>query len=541
MSSVTTMTVEQRNAAVKYGALWRAARCENVVRVGKYTDWMMLLVEILNGNKNAKNIWFKFKLNTDGTFNFKYRDDGEGCSQQEAKDRLLEWAAASSVNGDSIYGHGTKAFLAKSGEFEEPTPSWWKIRSRAKGANSKALNVWTGPYLGLQTHTDTEDDETFPTHGFEIALTGRSREELLGSYQASDLILKGIREIIRVRKSQRILDKITFHLEVVDEAGKSSVMDSTGGWTSYHEHIRRNPKVKCTMENRVAPLNGGKCEMRVWKYEVPGQRSDPQFHKKLMDEFPVFGDFGGAFAARVHQFNEDTMIEATAYGDLYEERKTHSTIYDLVEFVEFHPVGDRKEGLKALPQPTTTKVQYRKNTPVYREFKQIMKQWRVAKPTATKPVTPSAAAAPEQVAPVADDASSENSVVEEATNAILERRISELKAAAKSVEKVSLPKWLSDKTQEYICMDGMTPGTLQVEHYRTRVKGLKDDILKANVVLQHIANSRGLGPGSVTMKFIYPRLKTGQAKREKEIADTVKELLPSNYPFRDRITFEACK
>ena len=367
-----------------YKANWRIAGSDVVPYSKDYSEWLTMLVEVLNGQKNATNVWLEFGL-SESAFSFTYTDDGDGCTFADASARLLSWASIGAANGDSIYGHGTKKFLAKSGDYEMQ----FVIRSRPKGAKSKAVLEWTGPYKGLKTKYETVDDvPDFPSHGFQIVLNAVDRTKL-GKHSEPATLQKVVQEIIRTRKNQSVLNRIQYTVTVREVDAEGSTMydrvETSKDWTSFFEYLRSNETVQKNPVKTVE-IVPGKVTLEFHSMRVPQHTHDKEFHTKLMNIFPTYGDFSGGNAARVHCSNDGTMIEACPFTEVY-GRATHSSMYHTVEFAFFSTMGG-KDDHKYLPQPGTTKVQYRYETPIWKEFIRLAMEFRKSKPAAAAAAEP---------------------------------------------------------------------------------------------------------------------------------------------------------
>jgi hypothetical protein len=504
-----------------YKAQWRIAGADVVPYSRDHSEWLTMLVEVLNGQKNATNVWLEFVLRED-SFEFTYTDDGDGCTHGDAQARLLSWASISAANGDSIYGHGTKKFLAKSGDYEMP----FAIRSRPKGAKSKAILEWTGPYRGLKTKHELLDFlDDFPSHGFQIYLPGMDRAKL-GVHSPAHSLRTVVQEIVRVRKNQSVLDKIQYTIKIREEKAGAVVhesVDTSTDWVSFFEYLCQSAVVQ-KIEPKKVELIPGKVSLEFHSMRVPQHTHDKEFHAKLMRIFPTYGDFSGGNAARVHCSNDGTMIEACPFTEVY-GRATHSSMYHTVEFAFFRTMGG-KEDHKYLPQPGTTKVQYRYESPIWKEFIRLASEFRKAKP-AEAPPAPAPVPVPIPI-PVPGPVGLFSSHV------LMERK-KQAEEAGSYVEKYIAPAWI----QFPEIMVTKFQATVILESFKERQKGdLKDDVYKAYTVLSYYANENGVSAENVVIRLMFKlKNKVESKKRIAELNEVLESMTRVAYPYKDCIKF----
>lgn len=585
-----------------YEANWRIANADAIPYPEDYSEWLTMLVELLNGNKAATEVTLEFTLRPE-SFSFRYTDNGEGCTIEEAQARLLQWAATEAVNDDSIYGHGTKKFLAKSGDYASLQ---FFIRSRPRGGSRHSLIEWTGPYKGLLTAQTIRDADTipgFPATGFQIELPSVERGRL-GRHAAAPVLRAAVQEIIRARKGQDVLDRIRFQVTVRELDAEGEVVrgpveeeegvpydwaDSSEDWRSFFEILRSDTRVQQRFV-RSEDLVPGRVALDFYSFKVPQPTHDRQFHKDLKKLFPTYGNFSGGAAARIHCFNNGTMIEACPFQRIY-NRATHSSMYHIVEFAFFRTVGG-EENHRALPPPATTKVQYRYEKPVWQDFiRKVLAYHEEAEggaapaapapsPAAPAP-TPSPARGPgrprlaikPRKAPAAapapaaaggtsvlaalqggegvGSASPSSSPPPAPTppiafvrepppmfgnNLYLNQRKAALEAAGKRVRKYDTPSWIN--FTDVLITEGPTPGTVQLETIRERQKGdMKDDVAKAHTVLAHYANQHRLTPAQVTLQFKFAVKRATGVKRLSEVGEIRRDMLEMAYPYINSIQF----
>lgn len=558
-----------------YSALWRSAQNDVVPNHKDFPQWFTMLVEVLNGGKTPTNVNINLEI-MEETVNFKYMDTGYGSNFESMQDRFFTWASTQSVSGDSIYGHGTKKFLAKSGDYDTLE---FTIRSRAKG--EKKINEWVGPYKGTKTKHDIRSSEElpdFPKHGFELEFTMDINR--LGPLNTKQAAFNAIKEIICTRKKQETLDSIHYNVtvqdyvitpeiearahelkitvedlfdtddELVQPISEDSIDDE---WQSLETVLAEHGAL---LLDTTVDLVPGKTRLRYKSYttllmeQVPG--------------FPVYGRMGGGVSTRVHAFNQNTMIEAHPWWDLMDV-KVHPGKWHRIDFAYFEAIDPKNEDhVKALPQPATTKVAYGYESPAWKMF--VEKVHTIyAQNTASLALTPketlkaaAAAAAAEAAAEAAatgDDGSSggvplprdadgdgEASVVgvdpSEFKKAAMDKLFKKLKNQGKEPRKFQLPKWYSC---EDLIVYTEADGKMKVIFYRNRQKGdISDDLEKAYVSLSRFMNECHVAAANVEMLFCLEAKKGGD-KRKAEF-DTVKvKMAQAIYPNIGLINFRLVK
>jgi hypothetical protein len=511
-----------------FRAQWRIAAADVVPYSKDYSEWMTMSVELLNGQKNADNVCLEFVLSPN-KLSFTYTDDGDGCTHEQAQARLLSWASKSSANGDSIYGHGTKKFLAKSGDYDMP----FSIRSRPNGAKSKAILEWTGPYLGLKTKHELLDVvPDFPEHGFQIHIPSMDRGKL-GAHSAAKDLRVAIQEIIRVRKSQSILNRITYTVKIREEDEDGEVIhdstDKSDEWISYFEYLYKSEAV-IKIEPKTVEMVPGKVTLQFHTMFVPKPTEDKAFHTKMLAVFPTYGNFSGGNAARVHCSNNGTMIEALPFTEFY-ERATHSSMYHTVQFAFFNTMGG-KDDHKHLPQPGTTKVQYRYETPIWKDFVRMARDFPKAKPVPAAEPAPAA-----EPLPAPAPAVPEPIIAGPFTSHVLMQRKKRADDEGSTTNKYSPPAWI--QFSEVLVVQ--TGDDVAMETFKERQKGdLKDDVYKAYTVLSCYANEKSILAENLTFTLMFKGLKnkSESKKRSTEFTEILDEMNAVVYPYKGCLKFK---
>ena len=576
-----------------YKAHWRAAENDAIPYPKDFAEWPTMTIELLNGGKKPTEISQRLDFKGDKVL-YKYRDNGYGCDVPEARVRLLQWAATEAVDGKSVYGHGTKKFLAKSGNYSTLN---FRIRSRVKGKSQ--IVEWRAPFIGPDTDMDIVEIPDFPKHGFEIEVE-IDKAKLGDGVSCTPLgAFNVLKEIVCARKQQKVLRSIKFTLEVLKDGELVKKEDSiTDNWKSFEETLATHPDCKLLFQKSV-PFTEGMVNLEYTSYmtgdlkEIPG--------------FPVYGHMTGGVGTRVHISNEDTMIEAYSWWDMM-SRKEHPSGWHRVDFARFVPVDpSNMEHIKALPDPATTKVAYRYETDKWKKFVRIVNELYetykedfklVAKeeikkaktqtpsaqssftaslladsgvraepaPSAGKVAAPSAPAASTlpsrphaaSTAPPAPPAIPVNPIVpapptppavparapvtmqkaslfESVTmNELYTRYVAEGKEPSRYV----LPAWLGVKEHLLIYKED---NKTKVIFYRQRVKGeLSEDVEKAYVALSRYANEKNIKPEKISMIFCL-HCKSVKKERIREFEECKKTMHATVYPYVNCIQLELLK
>lgn len=524
-----------------YEAHWRAAACDAIPYHKDFPEWYTMTIELLNGGKKPTEVSQTMNFYDDKVL-YRYRDNGFGCTVSEANTRLLQWASVTAVDGKSVYGHGTKKFLAKCGDYATLN---FKIRSRAK--DEKKIIQWSGPYKGRDTHWDLVDIADFPEHGFEIEVEISASK--LGTYHTPLKAFEALKEIVCARKHQSLLSSIRFSVEVLENGLLVKKEDSlANGWKSFEETIATNPSCRLLLHT-VLPFSEGKVNLEYTSYttgtltQIPG--------------FPTYGVMTGGVGTRAHVANEDTMIEAHPWWDLLKV-SVHPSKWHRVDFARFVPVDPTNpEHLNALPEPATTKVAYRYESAKWQQFVKMVKElyethkadlllsskesMKVTPPTPpVGPRTPRVAPAPSGGStavlffaprtpePVPEPVPVEPVVPQPFENSTMNDLFAKYRAEGKNPTRYEIPNWLGCSEPLMVYKEGEK--TVLV-FYRQRQRGpLSEDLEKAYVALSRYANEKKVAPESLTMIFCL-HLKSAPKERVNEFEACKKQMIPSVYPY----------
>jgi hypothetical protein len=511
-----------------YEAHWRTAQNDAVPYSKDFPEVVTLAVELLNGGKNPTVIDLHLNMVGDHV-HLNYQDDGGGCSFAEAQERLFHWAALQSVNGKSMYGHGTKKFLAKCNDYNKIE---FAIRSRIAG--ERKINEWVGPYRGTLTKHDiktSEDYPDFPEHGFELEV--KIPIDRFQDLKSPKAIFSALKELICSRKSQETLTKVEFCVTVQQGETMECEDSKTHGWKSLQETIATHPRCRHLL-HKEEPLYAG--VTMVFDSYTTGDLEQ-------IEGFPVYGRMGGGTSTRVHCANEDTMIEAISWYDIH-PLKVHPSHWHRIDFVRFVP--DSSADVSKLPQPATTKVQYRHESPewkaavaaqnkIYKENAEALKLPSKKDLKATPPAEPSGSSSPStssdpvgQAPPVSENP---ETIFDDA---MMNDYFLQLRGLGKSPQRYSLPKWYSCEDLIVFKEGGLT----QLITYRKRQRGeLDEDLEKAHTALAHFANRSGLKKEQIHMTF-FLNLKGKKAEeRITEFKEKAHKMSPTIYPLIERISF----
>lgn len=535
-----------------YEAHWRAAACDAIPYHKDFPEWFTMTIELLNGGKKPTEVSQRLSFYEDKIV-YRYRDNGYGCTISEANTRLLQWASVTAVDGKSVYGHGTKKFLAKCGDYATLV---FKIRTRAKG--EKKLVQWSGPYKGRDTHWDLVEMEDFPTHGFEIEVEISVAK--LGAYATPQKAFEALKEIICARKQQSLLSSIRFSVEVYEGDVPVLSEDSiTNGWKSFEETIATNPVCKLLLHTTL-PFIENKVNLEYSSYttgtltQIPG--------------FPTYGAMTGGVGTRVHIANEDTMIEAHPWWDLLKV-SVHPSKWHRVDFARFVPVDPTNlEHLAALPDPATTKVAYRYESAKWQQFVKVVKELydtykadlslaskeslKAPSTPALPPRTPRGPSTPgspatafftprepsPRVGPEPTPVHVEPITPQPFENSTMNDLFTKYRAEGKNPSRYEIPNWLGCSEPLMVYTEA---GKTVLVFYRQRQRGpLSEDLEKAYVVLSRYANEKKVLPDHLTMIFCL-HLKSAPKERVNEFEACKKQMIPAVYPYISSLQLKLLK
>lgn len=540
-----------------YEAHWRAAANDSIPYGKDFPEWFTMTIELLNGGKKPTVVSQRLNFLKDKV-QYRYRDNGYGCTLQDALNRLFQWASVSAVDGKSVYGHGTKKFLAKSGDYKTIK---FAIRTRVQG--EKKIIQWTSPYVGQKTHFDTVEIADFPEHGFEIEL--EISKEKLCENNTPIKAFDALKEIICARKDQSVISTVHFVVEVLQNGVPVKQEDSVmNQWKSFKETIATNTSCRLLLKKTI-PFVEGKVNLEYESYTTGALTQIPGF--------PVYGKMTGGEGTRIHTSSEDTMIEAHSWYDLLGVR-VHPSNWHRVDFARFVPLDpDDMEHIAALPEPATTKVQYRHESPKWQKFVTSVKDIYgshkselvlASKESLKSPILQgdntieglqpmgrnsgrsSLASSPASgffgmAQPVAAGAAAGSGTVREAVprtvetitphvfeNTTLSDLYEKYRTEGKSPARYDLPSWLASGEP---LLSYMENGKQYLIYYRQRQRGaLSEDVEKAYVALSRYANEKKLTPDKITMIFCL-HLKSAPKERVNEFETVKKRMLSTVYPF----------
>jgi len=352
----------------EFAGLWRGSAMEKVPYTDDFPEQLLVLPELYDGaigQGNATEIVTALIEKDNGLWTLIVKDNGRGIRNIP---RLLKWSAPTSVDNYHRNGHGLKKALTKFAP--EYATANWTIQWRNPG---QCLNTICGPFRGLETPIDTDEDNrdttTLMPSGTRISVD--TDITLLGSYQDLDNLLRGIKEIIQTRFSESILRRVRFRVTTKSRTGAVKTIDSEE-WHSLKWWVQRG--VETGTIERICEDDPHISVEAPWllsryKITVNGTMS-----YDLKREFPMYGAKNQQ-TQRIAIALQDRTIE---YAPLYKfigKSVNHNSDNGSLVFVEFVSPELAKK-----PEPSTTKVSMYELNPIYKQFKVDLQQILTASP-----------------------------------------------------------------------------------------------------------------------------------------------------------------
>jgi hypothetical protein len=352
----------------EFAGLWRASAMEKVPYTDDFPEQLLVLPELYDGaigQGNATEITTAFLEGDSGEWTLVVKDNGRGIRNIP---RLLKWSAPTSIDNYHRNGHGLKKALTKfAPDYASAT---WTIRWRNPG---QSLNTVHGPFRGLETPIDTDEDNrdttTLMPSGTQISV--KTKLELFGSYQAPDELLAGIKEIIQTRFAEDVLRRVRFRLTTKTRSGAVKTIDSEE-WHSFKWWVQRGVEdgtIERICEDEPHTSAGAPWLLSRYKILVNGATS-----YDLKREFPTYGAKNQQ-TQRVSIALEKRTIEYAPYHKFVGRDVAHNKDNGTIVCVEFVSPELAKK-----PEPSTTKVSMYELNPIYKEFKADVQQILMASP-----------------------------------------------------------------------------------------------------------------------------------------------------------------
>ena len=353
--------------------LWRGSAMEKVPYTDDFPEQLLVLPELYDGSigqGNATEITTSFVEKENGQWTLKVRDNGRGIRNIP---RLLKWSAPTSLDNYHRNGHGLKKALTKFAP--DYATATWSIQWRNPG---QSLNTVRGPFRGLETPIDTDEDNcdttTLMPSGTMISVD--TDLTLLGSYQTPDKLLQGVKEIIQTRFSESDLRRIRFRVTARPRTGDVRTIDSED-WHSFQWWVQRG--VETGTIERVCedePHMSADAPWLLSRYKIIVNGATMYDLKR---EFPTYGSKNQQTQRVVVALQHRTIEYAPLYKFL-DKSVNHNNDNGTIVFVKFVSPDLAKK-----PEPSTTKVSMYENNPIYKQFKIDLRRLLTSSPPPSPP------------------------------------------------------------------------------------------------------------------------------------------------------------
>lgn len=358
----------------EFTGLWRGSAMEKVPYTDDFPEQLLVLPELYDGSigqGNATEITTAFIEKGNGMWTLIIKDNGRGIRNIP---RLLKWCAPTSVDNYHRNGHGLKKALTKFAP--DYATAKWTIQWRNPG---QCLNTVRGPFRGLETPIDTDEDNrdttTLMPSGTMISVD--TDITLLGSYQNPEKLLQGIKEIIQTRFSETVLRRVRFRVTIRSLTGPVKTIDSED-WHSFKWWVQRGVEsgtIERICEDEPHTSLDAPWLLSRYKIVVNGATN-----YDLKREFPTYGSKNQQ-TQRVGIALQDRTIEYAPFYKFIGKNVNHNNDNGTIVLVEF-PSPD----LEKKPEPSTTKVSMYENNPIYKQFKTDIQ--RLLTTSTSRPPTP---------------------------------------------------------------------------------------------------------------------------------------------------------
>ena len=358
--------------------LWRSSANESVPYSCDFPEALLTLPELIDnalGIGKANNIYIEFDITNEKECKLTVKDDGKGIHNEK---RMLDWASKDIGNHElgNHYGHGSKKAMSKFMPIYDSAK--WKLywRKQDKRGLSGSLNILSGPFLGLETKHDTDDDNEdicYP-HGthwemyFDISV--------LGDINTCKNLSQTIQELIRTRYEPSYYQE--YEITVKVKKATEEIIESSTDWKSLkytledetkNGHVKKLYDSSLTIGNSTAKFMLFEITADGRKFNIPNME---RFGKKNMQ------------SSRIHLGMKGRYIEAMPYGE-FMGKEQHNSSNGKIGFVMFE--GDE------LPTPCTTKVKFQSECPIFKKIKDAVKiQFNT--PIKSLPVSPERSVSP---------------------------------------------------------------------------------------------------------------------------------------------------
>jgi hypothetical protein len=343
-----------------FSGLWRASAMEKVPYTEDFPECMLVLPEFYDGaiaHGKATCITTTVTWTNEYEAILDIEDNGVGIKNRE---RLLSWAAPSSMDNYHRNGHGHKKAITKLAP--EYSTAKWAIEYRKPGQNVVSI---ASPFLGAVTKITEDEDNVKRTFlmpsGTRTSI--RFNTSVLGRIGTPQQLLAAFKEIVQTRYSEKTLRDVqfVFHIRGLNEVYATLDSHERGrelhSFRWYVEKGVRDGSIKCICNDTEYISAGAAWKLSRYHIEVKGTSSFD-----LKKEFPVYGAKNQQ-TQRIFISLEGRMIEPAKFHEFTNRKAAQNCHNGYLTFVDFVSSDMAKK-----PEPSTTKVSMYGENPIYKEF-----------------------------------------------------------------------------------------------------------------------------------------------------------------------------
>lgn len=343
-----------------YSGLWRASAMEKVPYTEDFPECMLVLPEFYDGaiaHGKATSITTTVTWTNEQEAILDIEDNGVGIKNRE---RLLSWAAPTSMDNYHRNGHGHKKAITKFAP--DYSTAKWAIEYRKPGQNVVTIS---SPFLGGSTKIDEDEDNVKRTvlmpSGTRTSI--RFNSSVLGRLNDPLSLGEALKEIVQTRYNEATLRGVRFVFNIRGLNGVHLSLDSheeNNELHSFRWHVEKGVEegyIRCICRYVEYISLGAPWKLSRYYITVKGSSSFD-----LKSDFPVYGAKNQQ-TQRIFISLQGRMIEAAKYHDFVNKKAAHNDDNGYITFVDFVSPEMTKK-----PEPSTTKVSMYAENPIYKAF-----------------------------------------------------------------------------------------------------------------------------------------------------------------------------
>jgi hypothetical protein len=355
-----------------YEGLWRASANEGVPYSDDYPESFLVLPEWIDGALGAGKasvINIYFDLTDPKKCELIVEDNGKGLINQN---RMLGWSSNNTASNETenVYGHGSKKALTKFMP-NYRTASWslaWRTQDK-KGVSS-SLNMFSSPFMGLETKHEQDDDDEDMCKNSGLRWKLEFDISVLGKLNEPKSLMAALQEIIRIRYEPSYFQDFVINIKIKN--GTEVISKNSNKWKSLKQSLEEKVASGSVTKLYEFDVTDGETNAKctLFEIEADGRKFNiqgiPNFGKKNMK------------ATRIHIGRGGRYIEAMPYSKFI-GIEAHNFNNGLIGFINF--TGEQ-------PIPCTTKVKMHEECPIFKKMLVLIRKQFKRQPIKTPaPVT----------------------------------------------------------------------------------------------------------------------------------------------------------